>query len=136
MNLQLELPEVSWLSVLLAGAGCLLAWLWYGPLFGRFRKKPVETDKAVARRLATVIVYAIYFYALLMAADMVPQILGPDPELSAAVRAAVIAAAGLAFLTYASLTLTTEMALAEVAIVAGYNAVAFPIIIFVVGLYG
>jgi hypothetical protein len=136
VNVQLDLPESSWLSALLAGAGCLLAWLWYGPLFGRFRRKPVETDKSAAPWLATAIVYAIYFFALLTAADMVPQVLGHDPELSAAIRAALIAAAGLAFLTYASLTLTTEMALAEVAIVAGYNAVVFPIIILVVGLFG
>jgi hypothetical protein len=136
VNLQIDLPEIGWLSLLLAGAGCLLGWLWYGPLFGRAWKTPVDRDKPAARWAATAIVYATYFVAFVTAAGMVPQILGPHPQFDAVIRAGLIAAAGLAFGIYAWFTLTTDMTFGQVAISAGYYTMVFPMIIVVVGLYG
>ena len=130
------LPEVSWLSVVLAGVGCLLGWFWYGPLFGRVWKKPVDRDKPAARWAATTIVYSTYFIGFVICAGMVPQVLGPDPEFDAVVRAGLIAAAGSAFGIYVWFTLTTDMTFVEVAIGAGYYAIVFPMILVVVGLFG
>ena len=81
-------------------------------------------------------VYAIYFFAFVTVAGMVPQILGPDPEFYAVIRAGLIASAGLAFAIYAWFTLTTDMTFVQVAIGAGYYAIAFPMIVVAVGLFG
>ena len=137
MSLNIYWPPISWLSIILAALCCALGKFGFDPIYRRAGRS-VETDaaKSASNWKIKAFLYLLYFAGYVLCAATVPQVLGSDPALGKAIKTGLVVAGGIAFVTYAYLTLTTELTFPQVATVAAYIATAVAVMFVGVGLFG
>ncbi len=130
--------SINWLAVLVAAiATFALGGVWYGPLFGNVWRKAEGGAQSMQPKAGhPAMVYGLSFALMLIAAALLAFAAGPAPEVGRSMGIGLAVGIGWVATSFGVNYLFAGRRLALFAVDAGYNAVLFPLMGLVIGLFG